>query len=262
LVASAILSDRYITDRFLPDKAIDLVDEAQAGLRMEIDSMPYEIDEIERRMMQLQIEITALSNERDAASQQRCEHLQREVAELREQADELKAQWQAEKDAIAQIRSVREQIEDAKIEIERSERMTDLARAAELRYGTQVQLEQELARAESILTDLQRSGQMLKEEVRDDDVAEVVAKWTGIPVARLLEGEVQNSSTWKSACTSASSVRTKPLRPWRTQFGALGLACRIRTARLAAFSFLARRAWAKQNLHERWRSSCLTTSRQ
>jgi len=191
LVAAAILSDRYITDRFLPDKAIDLVDESASRLRMEIDSMPYEIDEIQRRMMQLQIEITALSNERDAASQERCKRLQREVAELREQADELRAQWQAEKDAIAHIRSLREQLEDTKIEIERSERMTDLARAAELRYSTQVHLEQDLTRAESELTNLQRTGQMLTEEVRDDDIAEVVAKWTGIPVARLLEGEVQ-----------------------------------------------------------------------
>jgi len=190
LVVAAILSDRYITDRFLPDKAIDLVDESASRLRMEIDSMPYEIDEIQRRMVQLQIEITALSNERDAASQERCERLQREVAELREQADELRAQWQAEKDAIAHIRSLREQLEDTKIEIERSERTTDLARAAELRYSTQVHLEQDLARAESELTNLQRGGQMLTEEVRDDDIAEVVAKWTGIPVARLLEGEV------------------------------------------------------------------------
>jgi ATP-dependent Clp protease ATP-binding subunit ClpB len=195
LVAAAVLSDRYIGDRFLPDKAIDLVDEAASRLRMEIDSMPYEIDEIERRLMQLQIESTALQKERDEASRERLERLQKEIADLRSSSDELKAQWEQEKDAIAVIRATREAIEQTKVEIERAERATDLARAAELRYGRLVQLESELATAEARLQELQTHGQMLKEEVTEDDVAEVVGKWTGIPVSRLLEGEVQKLIT-------------------------------------------------------------------
>jgi ATP-dependent Clp protease ATP-binding subunit ClpB len=192
LVAAAVLSNRYITDRFLPDKAIDLIDEAASRLRMEIDSMPYEIDEIERRIMQLQIESTALGSEtHDEATRERYERIQKEIAELRSQSDVLKAQWQAEKEAITAIRSTREEIESTKLEIERAERQTDLGRAAELRYGTLVELEKRQSEAEQLLTELQRNGVMLKEEVGEDDIAEVVAKWTGIPVSRLLEGEVQ-----------------------------------------------------------------------
>jgi ATP-dependent Clp protease ATP-binding subunit ClpB len=191
LVAAAILSQRYISDRFLPDKAIDLVDEAASRLRMQIDSMPYEIDQIDRRLMQLQIESTALAKEENEAAQERLERIQREIAELKSRSDEMKAQWQAEKDAITTIRSTREEIEQTKVEIERAERMTDLARAAELRYGTMVELERRLAENEAQLMQMQERGQMLKEEVTEDDIAEVVAKWTGIPVSRLLEGEVQ-----------------------------------------------------------------------
>jgi ATP-dependent Clp protease ATP-binding subunit ClpB len=186
-----VLSDRYIADRFLPDKAIDLVDESASRLRMQIDSMPYEIDQIERRLMQLQIESTALSKEEDEATRERLERIQREIAELRGKSDQLKAQWQSEKDAIGTIRSTREEIEQTKIEIERAERMTDLARAAELRYGTLVQLETKLAEAEAHLAEMQARGRMLKEEVDEDDIADVVAKWTGIPVSRLMEGEIQ-----------------------------------------------------------------------
>jgi ATP-dependent Clp protease ATP-binding subunit ClpB len=191
IVAAAVLSERYITDRFLPDKAIDLVDEAASRLRMEIDSMPYEIDEIERRVMQLQIESTALSKETNDVSRERYERIQREIAELRERSDTLKAQWESEKEIIATIRSSREAIERAKVDIERAERQTDLAKAAELRYGTLVQLERQLADAEARLSALQQTGQMLKEEVGEDDIADIVSNWTGIPVSRLLEGEVQ-----------------------------------------------------------------------
>ena len=196
LVAAAVLSNRYITDRFLPDKAIDLIDEAASRLRMEIDSMPYEIDQIERRIMQLQIESTALGAEAgNEATRERYDRIQKEIAELRSQSDELKAQWEAEKEAIAAIRSTREEIEQTKQDIERSERQTDLAKAAELRYGRMVELEKRLTEAESRLAELQSRGAMLKEEVGEDDVAEVVAKWTGIPVTRLLEGEVQKLVT-------------------------------------------------------------------
>ena len=191
LVAAATLSNRYIVDRFLPDKAIDLIDEAGSRLRMEIDSMPYEIDEIDRRIMQLQIESTALSHERDEASEERLERVQREIAELQGRSDELRSRWQAEKDAIADIRETRERIEKTKSEIERAERELNLAKAAELRYGTIVELEHTLHQREAKLSDLQAVGGLLKEEVGADDVAEVVAKWTGIPVSRLMEAEVQ-----------------------------------------------------------------------
>jgi ATP-dependent Clp protease ATP-binding subunit ClpB len=191
LVAAAVLSQRYIPDRFLPDKAIDLVDEAASRLRMEIDSMPYEIDEVQRRIMQLQIESTALGKERDAASQERRDRLQKEIADLQERLDVMKSRWETEKEAIKTIRSTREEIEQTKIEIERAERVTDLAKAAELRYGRMVQLEHQLQEAERRLAEMQKGGQMLKEEATEDDIAEVVAKWTGIPVSRLLEGEVQ-----------------------------------------------------------------------
>src|SRR5579884_3487261 len=191
LVAAAVLSERYITDRFLPDKAIDLVDEAASRLRMEIDSMPYEIDQIERRIMQLQIESTALAKEENEASRERYEKVQAEIAELREQSDVLKSQWQAEKDAIHRAREIREQIEATKIEIQQAERETDLARAAELRYGRMVQLEGDLQAAEATLAEMQERGQMLKEEVGEDDVAAVVSKWTGVPVTRMMEAETQ-----------------------------------------------------------------------
>ncbi|MGH2447818.1 MAG: ATP-dependent chaperone ClpB [Chloroflexota bacterium] len=191
LVAAAVLSQRYITDRFLPDKAIDLVDEAASRLRMEIDSMPYEIDQIERRVMQLQIEQTALSKEENAASKERLQGIEKEMAELREQADRLKSQWETEKEAIGRARRIREEIETTKVQIEQAERTTDLGRAAELKYGKMVQLEDDLRQSEAQLAELQEHGQMLKEEVGEDDVAEIVAKWTGIPVTRLVEGETQ-----------------------------------------------------------------------
>jgi ATP-dependent Clp protease ATP-binding subunit ClpB len=191
LVAAAVLSHRYISDRFLPDKAIDLVDEAASRLRMEIDSMPYEIDQIERRVMQLQIESTALAKEENETSRERLERVQKEIAELRSQSDRLKAQWQQEKETISAIRSLREQMETTRRDIELAERATDLARAAELRYGRMVELQSRLEREEARLGEMQQHGQMLKEEVGEDDIAEVVAKWTGIPVSKLLEGEVQ-----------------------------------------------------------------------
>jgi len=188
LIAAATLSHRYITDRHLPDKAIDLIDEAASMLRIEIDSMPTEIDEVERRIMQLEIELTSLRNEQDEASVQRREALERELAELREKADGMKAQWQREKEAIAQVRAKKARLEEARAEAERAERVADLQRAAELRYGEIPQLEKELAELES-----SQKGRttFLKEEVDADDVAEIVSRWTGIPVSRLLEGEVE-----------------------------------------------------------------------
>jgi ATP-dependent Clp protease ATP-binding subunit ClpB len=190
IVAAALLSHRYIADRFLPDKAIDLIDEAASRLRIEIDSMPTEIDEVERRVQQLEIELQALKKETDDASVARREAIERELADLRERSAAMKAEWQSEKDAITAIRDIKEQLDEAHREAERAEREADLQRAAELRYGRIPELERQLAEAES-RADSGDGNKFLKEEVDDEDVAEVVAKWTGIPVSRLMESEVQ-----------------------------------------------------------------------
>ncbi len=191
LVAAATLSHRYITDRFLPDKAIDLIDEAASRLRMEIDSLPTEIDEIERKIVQLQIEEQALKKEKDDASAQRLKALQEELANLRESSDELKVHWQNEKELITKIRKSKEEIEEAKVAVDRAEREGDLNRAAELKYGRLPQLQKDLVILNDKLNELQKSKRMLKEEVESEDVAAIVAKWTGIPVTKLLEGEVE-----------------------------------------------------------------------
>jgi len=191
LVAAATLSSRYIADRFLPDKTIDLVDEAASRLRIEIDSMPTEIDQVERKLIQLEIERQALKKERDRASKERLAKVERETAELKEQSAGMKAHWQQEKDAIQKIRSTKEQIEQARFQIEAATRGGELARASELQYGTLPQLDKQLVAENEKLAQLQSKQKMLKEEVDAEDVAEVVAKWTGIPVSRLLEGEMQ-----------------------------------------------------------------------
>jgi len=191
LVAAATLSHRYIADRFLPDKAIDLVDEAASRLRIEIDSLPTEIDEVERKVVQLQIEREALKKEKDKASRERLEKLERELSDLREQSDGMKAHWQREKEAIQKLRGLKERIEQVRQEIDQVTRKGDLGKAAELRYGTLPGLERELQAENEKLAQLQSKQRMLKEEVEAEDVAEVVAKWTGIPVSRLLEGEVE-----------------------------------------------------------------------
>jgi ATP-dependent Clp protease ATP-binding subunit ClpB len=189
LVAAATLSHRYITDRFLPDKAIDLVDEACAVIRTEIDSMPQELDAITRRVMQLEIEEAALKKETDPASRERLEALRRELADLRAQADAMTAQWEAERQAIRKLQSLREEIEQVRREIETAERNYDLNRAAELRHGRLPELERRLRAEEERLNDKQGGTRLLREEVTEDEIAEIVARWTGIPVARLLEGE-------------------------------------------------------------------------
>jgi ATP-dependent Clp protease ATP-binding subunit ClpB len=188
LVTAAVLSHRYIPDRFLPDKAIDLVDEAAAKLRTEIDSMPSELDEASRRVMQLEIEREALRKETDQASRDRLEKLERELGDLRGEADALRARWDREKGAVAHQRDLRRQIEETKVEIARSEREYDLNRVAELKYGTLPDLERQLAAAEPAPGE---APAMLKEEVDEDDIAEVVSRWSGVPVTRLLQGEME-----------------------------------------------------------------------
>ncbi|HWO01725.1 MAG TPA: ATP-dependent chaperone ClpB [Blastocatellia bacterium] len=195
LVSAAVLSHRYISDRFLPDKAIDLVDEAAAKLRTEIDSMPAELDEILRRVMQLEIEREALKKETDSASRQRLEKLEKELANLKASADQLKAQWQAEKESVQKIRAIREEIEQTKLAIEQAQREYDLNRAAELQYGKLTQLEKQLREYEENLDQQHGRGRLLKEEVDEEDIAEVVSRWTGVPVSKLLEGELQKLLT-------------------------------------------------------------------
>jgi ATP-dependent Clp protease ATP-binding subunit ClpB len=191
IVAAAMLSQRYITDRFLPDKAIDLVDEAAAGLRMEIDSLPQEIDVIERRIMQLEIERQALRKESDAHSRERVKQVEKELSTLREQSNALKGRWQTEKDAIGRIRKQKEEIDRLKTEEQRYERAGDLSKVAEIRYGKLAAAEKELQAAQNKLAELQKDHPMLKEEVGEEEIAKIVSKWTGIPAGRLLEGEVQ-----------------------------------------------------------------------
>jgi ATP-dependent Clp protease ATP-binding subunit ClpB len=190
LVAAAVLSNRYVTARFLPDKAIDLIDEAASRLRIEIDSMPVEIDEVERRMKQLEIERAALKKETDAASTERLEKLERELADLRERSAGMTAHWQREKEHIDRIRQLNMEIDRARSEAELAERDGDLERAAELRYGRIIELQREMEQENAALEELQSERKMLKEEVDEEDVAEVVSTWTGIPVSRLMEGEM------------------------------------------------------------------------
>ncbi len=188
-VAAVTLSTRYITDRFLPDKAIDLIDEAASRLRIEIDSMPTEIDELDRKRIKLEIEIEALKKESDEASKERLEKLKQELAELNDKLNAMKAQWQLEKEMIQKIRAIKTAIEEARTEAEKAERDGDLAKVAEIRYGKIVQLEKELEEANKQLEEVQKNGKMLKEEVDSEDVAAIVAKWTGIPMDKLLKGE-------------------------------------------------------------------------
>jgi ATP-dependent Clp protease ATP-binding subunit ClpB len=191
LVAAAVLSHRYISDRFLPDKAIDLVDEAASKLRMEIDSMPAELDEVRRRIMQLEIEREALRKETDSASVDRLARLEKELADLKEEQTRLQSHWEQEKAAIQAARTMKEELERVRLDIERTQRAGDYAKASELQYGRLPELERNIRQQEARLAELQQSQRMLKEQVDEEDIAEVVAKWTNIPVSRLMEGEIQ-----------------------------------------------------------------------
>lgn len=191
IVAAATLSNRYITDRFLPDKAIDLIDEAASKMRIEIDSLPVEIDVLEREILQLEIEKQALSRETDEKAKARLEDIEKRIADLKEKSGGMKAKWQSEKDEIEKMRGGKEQLEQAKLQLEQARNAGDLNKAAELQYGTIPTLEKQLAGEQSRLADLQKDGVFLKEEVTEEDVAEVVAKWTGVPVSKMLEGEMQ-----------------------------------------------------------------------
>jgi ATP-dependent Clp protease ATP-binding subunit ClpB len=230
LVAAAVLSQRYISDLFLPDKAIDLIDEAASRLRIEIDSMPFEIDQVERRTKQLDIELHALSKEKDSASVERRRAIEAELAGLREQSAGMRAHWQAEKEAIGKIQTLKEQIESSKIEAERAERVGDLQKAAELRYGRIPEAERQLQGENERLNELQRDVKMLKEEVEEEDIAEVVGKWTGIPVSRLLEGEVEKLVTMEERLHRRVVGQEGPSRQSPAPSAGPARACRIRIA--------------------------------
>jgi ATP-dependent Clp protease ATP-binding subunit ClpB len=191
LVAAAALSHRYITDRRLPDKAVDLIDEAASRIRMEIDSLPEEIDELERRITQLEVEKQALKKEKDKASRERLAKLEKELAELKEKRDELKAHWTREKEIISEINRLKEEIDNLKIEEQQAERRGELEKVAEIRYGRLVELEKKIKELSTKLEEVQKTHKMLKEEVDEEDIAEIVSKWTGIPVSKLMEGEVE-----------------------------------------------------------------------
>jgi len=191
IVAAATLSNRYITDRFLPDKAIDLIDEAASRLRIEIDSLPTEIDQVEREIIQREIERQALLREEDAASRERLAKVEKEIADLKERSGAMKAKWQSEKEVIGRIRAAKEQMEQLKVQAEQFERAGDYGKVAEIRYGQVVELQRQLDAEGARLGELQQAGRTLKEEVTEEDVAEVVAKWTGVPVTKMLEGELQ-----------------------------------------------------------------------
>ena len=191
LVAAAVLSHRYIADRFLPDKAIDLIDEAASRLRMEIDSMPAELDEVQRRIMQLEIEREALRKEKDQPSKERLQKLEKELADLKEDKNRLTTHWQQEKDAIQQARKLKEALEQVRLEMQRAQQAGDYAKASELQYGRLPQMDQQIRAEETRLAELQKGQRMLKEEVDEEDIAEVVSRWTGVPVSRLMEGEIQ-----------------------------------------------------------------------
>src|SRR5882724_7432777 len=191
LVAAAVLSQRYIADRFLPDKAIDLMDEAAARLRTEIESLPVELDEVQRRVMQLEIEREALKKEKDRASKERLEKLEKELADLKARGDALRSQWQVERQAVDRLRKLREEIDRTHVEMEQAERAYDLNKAAELRYGKLQDLERRLAAEEELLQKKQGGSRLIKEEVDEEDIAAVVSRWTGVPVSRLMQGEVE-----------------------------------------------------------------------
>ncbi len=253
IIAAATLSHRYISDRFLPDKAIDLIDEAAASLRMQIDSLPTEIDEIERRIMQLEIERQALLKETDAHSVGRRAQIEKELAKLREDSSARKARWQAEKEAIGKIRKLKEQIEQLKAEEQRYERAGELAKVAEIRYGKIAQTERELAAAQERFAAMQKSGTpLLKEEVDEEDIAKLVSKWTGIPVGRLLEGEAQKLVHMEAR------LRLRVVGQDDALTRVAQRVCLTQSGPLDRLFFSGRPAWAKPSLRERLRNSCST----
>lgn len=257
LVAAATLSDRYITSRFLPDKAIDLVDEAASRLRMEIDSRPVEIDELQRAVDRLKMEELNLAKETDEASRQRLDRLRKDLADKQEQLTGLVARWDKEKASLNRVGGIKERIDQLRGEAERAQRDGDLETSARLTYGEIPALEKQLEEASE---DAENRDAMVKEEVGPDDVADVVASWTGIPAGRLLEGETAKLLRMEDELGGGSSARRPPSAPCRTRCAAPARASPTRTAPPARSCSSARPASARPSWRRRSRSSCSTTS--
>ena len=255
LVAAATLSHRYIGDRFLPDKAIDLVDEAASRLRIEIDSLPQEIDEVERKIVQHEIELAALAKEKDKASKERRAKVEQELAELRERSKVMKAQWQAEKDAITGLQGKKAQLEQLRAEAEQATRRGDLQKAAEISYGRIPALEREIAEAEKRLAQIQKKGKYLKEEVDAEDIAEIVAKWTGIPVTKMLESERERLTRLEAELERRVIGQPEALA------AVANAGCRIPTGRLDRSSSSAPPGWGRRRPPARSPNSCSMTKR-
>ena len=260
LIAAATLSDRYITDRFLPDKAIDLVDEACAMVKTELDSMPAELDEMNHRITQLQIEEASLKKETDELSKQRLTALEKEMAELRDSFNSKKAQWENEKNAVNKVQSLRADVESTKAEIEKATRTGDYAKAGELQYGKLPNLQKQLEEEEKI-ADAKKESSLLRDRVTDEEIARIVARWTGIPVAKLVEGERESCCACRTCCISASSARTRPCKRWRTPSCALVPVLLILTDLSAASCSWAPPASARPSWPRHWRNPCSTMRR-
>jgi ATP-dependent Clp protease ATP-binding subunit ClpB len=262
VIAAATLSHRYITDRQLPDKAIDLIDEAAARLRMEIDSKPQVLDEVDRRIMQMEIEREALKKERDKASRERLEKLEKDIADAKEESNALRAKWEAEKQAISGLRAIKEKLEQTRLQIEQAERQANLEAAARLRYGTLRDLEKQLSESEARLKELHAEGQaLLKEEVGAEDIAQVVAKWTGIPVTRLLEGEVEKLLHMEARLHQRVVGQDEAVRVVSNAVRRARSGMQDPTGPSARSCSWDPPAWAKPSWRGRWPSSCSTTNK-
>lgn len=245
IIAAVELSNRYITDRFLPDKAIDLMDEAAAKLRMEVDSVPEELDEISRKIKQLEIEREAIKRENDKP---KLEQIGKELAELKEQEKSYKAKWQSEKTLVNRIQQNKVEIENLKFEADKAEREGDYGKVAEIRYGKLQALNQEIEDTQKELHAMQGDKAMIKEEVDAEDIADVVSRWTGIPVSKMLQSERINCYIWKMNFTSVSSGKMKPLKLLPMPYAVVVQVCKIRNVRLVRLSSSVPPVWVKRNL--------------
>lgn len=245
IIAAVELSNRYITDRFLPDKAIDLMDEAAAKLRMEVDSVPEELDEISRKIKQLEIEREAIKRENDKP---KLEQIGKELAELKEQEKSYKAKWQSEKTLVNRIQQNKVEIENLKFEADKAEREGDYGKVAEIRYGKLQALNQEIEDTQKELHAMQGDKAMIKEEVDAEDIADVVSRWTGIPVSKMLQSERINCCIWKMNFTSVSSDKMKPLKLLPMPYAVVVQVYKIRNVRLVRLSSSVPPVWVKRNL--------------
>jgi len=256
VIAAATLSNRYITDRRLPDKAIDLIDEAAARLRTEIDSKPQALDEVDRDIMQLEIERQALQKEKDKASAERLEKIENELANLREKSTELTTRWQTEKSAIADLQQIKEQIDQTYTEMEDAERRNDLEKAARLRYGTLRELQEKRENAENRLKQLQKEGALLKEEVDAEEIASIVARWTRIPVEKLLEGETDKLLHMEARLRERVVGQEDALQVVSNAVRRARAGLQDPNRPLGSFIFLVLRVWERQSLRVHLRISC------